>query len=203
MNESDEREDQEIPRAWHGARATVALSVVALGYFGAVWTEAVKSGTSAKWLPAPVAYFTQVAGLFPRAAKVALDYRVEGWRCREKKWEEIDVFPYFPIDADNKENRFYRVFHFYSQDRTTLRALEDFIVDRYNGDVIAAEAAGRGGARIGGIRLTRLTLPFGDPGEGSERFARKPLAAIPEDERKVLYHTPESSREKRCPQIAR
>jgi hypothetical protein len=194
----DAREDEGIPRAWRSNKATVALSIVAIGYFGAVWTEAVKSGTSARWLPAPVAYFTQVAGLYTRAAQGVTEYHVEGWRCREKKWDEIDIFPYFPIDADNKENRFYRLFHFYSHDRQALRALNDFVVDRHNTDVIAAEAAGRGGERIGGIRVVKLLLPFGAPGEGSARYARKPLSAYSEEERKEAYTVSDSHREKQC-----
>ena len=73
-----------------------------------VFFEAAKSGTAAKYLgkvmgdeaAAPFAYFTQLAALFPGAARHAIDYRVEGWRCRDKTWAEIDVRPYFPIDAD-------------------------------------------------------------------------------------------------------
>jgi|HubBroStandDraft_4_1064222.scaffolds.fasta_scaffold448832_1 hypothetical protein len=194
----DEREDDGIVRAWRGRRAPVVLAVLAAVYIAAVWSEAVKSGTSARWMPAPLAYFTQIARLFPRAATATLDYRVEGFRCRDATWAEIDVTPFFPIDADNKENRFYRALHFYHDHRPTMRALDAFTVTRYNEGAIAAAAQGRGGERIGGIRVHRLTIPFGVPGEGAERYARRPLFAYPEDERKELYHTPESMREERC-----
>ena len=125
-----EPEDDLIARAWGGGVITKVLGAFAIAYFVAVWSEAAKSGTSAKWLPAPVAYFTQVAALFPSAARHAFDYRVEGWRCRDKEWSEIDVRPWFPIESDNKESRFYRAMHFYGEHphRQTLHALDTFIV---------------------------------------------------------------------------
>jgi hypothetical protein len=201
---SNEREDDDVARAWGGSTVPVVLGVLAVAYLVAVWSEAVKSGTSAKWLPAPLAYFTQVAALFPGAARSALEYRVEGWRCREKAWAEIDVRPWFPIDADNKESRFYRALHFYADQhphRQTLRALDEFIVEHHDADQIDAAAQGRGEAPIGGVRFVRLHVPFGAPGDGSARYQRKPLAEYPEDQRKELYYTPESKREERCRQL--
>src|SRR6185369_16131667 len=99
------------------------------------------------------AYFTQLAALFPGAARHAIDYRVEGYRCRDKTWVEIDVWPWFPIDAGNKENRFYRVIHFYGDahpHRQTMRALDEFIVGRYDADLIDAASRGQRGDPIGG-----------------------------------------------------
>jgi hypothetical protein len=194
----DQREDDGVARAWRGRAAPIVLGVIAAAYVAAVWSEAVKSGTSAKWLPAPVAYFTQVARLFPRAAIATLDYHVDGFRCRDQAWTEIDVRPFFPIDADNKENRFYRTLHFFHDHRQTMRALDDFVTTRYNERALETAAQGQGGERIGGIRIHRLTLPFGAPGEGAARYAKKPLGAYADDERKEIYHTPESKREERC-----
>jgi hypothetical protein len=201
---SRDHEDDGVARAWGGGAVTKVLGAVAALYLVAVWSEAVKSGTSAKWLPAPVAYFTQVAALFPGAARVSLDYRVEGYRCHDKTWSEIDVRPYFPIDADNKENRFYRFFHFYHQaDEEMMRALEAFVLHHYNADAVDAAAAGRGGEQVGGVRFVRLKLPIGAPGDGEPRYERKPLDAYPEDVRDRLFATPKAQREERCAAIGR
>ena len=199
---SRHHEDDGVARAWGGGVVTKALGVVAVVYLAGVWSEAVKSGTSARWLPAPVAYFTQVAALFPGAARVTLDYRVEGYRCRDKSWSEIDVRPYFPIDADNKENRFYRFFHFYHQaDEEMMRALEAFVLHHHNADAIDAAAAGRGGEQVGGVRFVRLKLPIGAPGDGEPRYERKPLDAYPDEVRERIFATPKAQREERCAAI--
>jgi hypothetical protein len=203
---STEHEDPEVARSFGGAVVPVILGVIALAYLGAVWSEARKPGTSAKWLPAPLAYFTQIAALFPGASRHAIDYRVEGWRCRDKQWVEIDHRAWFPIEADNKESRFYRAMHFYADGRAhrqTLQALDEFIVDHHNADTIDLRAQGKGGDEIGGVRFVKLTTPFGNPGDGSPRYERKPLTSFAEDQRKDMYYTPESKREKRCAQIGR
>ena len=67
--------------------------------------------------PRPWLYFSQVAALFVNAAPKVIDYRAEGWSCTEHRWIEIDVRPYFRIDADNKENRFQRALQFYRKNR--------------------------------------------------------------------------------------
>lgn len=205
-----DRDGEGVARAWGEAVVPRLLAgVLAAGYLAAVLTEAAKSGTSARWLPSPVAYFTQVAALFPRASRTAIEYRVEGFQCREGRegrggqWVEIDVRPWFPIDADNKENRFYRAMHFYHDHRQTMRALDEFVVGHYNADAVDAAAQGNGRELLGGVRFVRLLLPFGDPGEGTERYARKALAEQPADQRKDLYWTPESKREERCARIRR
>lgn len=192
------------------------LAAIAALYLVGIFAEAAtsKTGASQHFLTehlghdvgAPIAYFTQIAALFPGAAGHATDYRVEGYRCRDKVWAEIDVRPYFPIDADNKENRFYRAIHFYGDahpHRQTLRALDELIVSRYDSDLIDAAARGKAGEPIGGVRFVRLHVPFGKPGDGSPRYERQPLAAHSADERKDLYYTPESKREERCNRIGR
>lgn len=203
----DEREDDGVARAWGGGTVPKVLGAVACLYFVALWSEAaIKSGIAAKWLPAPLAYFTQIATLFPGPTQHAIDYRVEGYRCRDRAWAEIDVSPYFPIDADNKESRFYRSIHFYGDQhphRQTLHALDDFITGRYDGDIIDAAAQGRGGDPIGGVRFVKLAVPIGQPGDGAARYERKPLAEYPAEARKVLYNTPESKREERCARMGR
>jgi hypothetical protein len=192
-----------VARAWGGGAVVAALTVVSVAYFGFVFAEAYKAGSAAKRLPAPIAYFTQIASLFPRSARHVIDYRVEAFRCKDKAWEEIDPSPWFPIDADNKENRFYRTMHFFGehQHRETLRALEDFIWGHYESDRIAAAARGDGRPPIGGVRFVRVQSDIGAPGDVEARFAKKPLPSFGPDDRRDLYYTPESRREARCKQL--
>lgn len=203
----DRRDQTEVARAWGDAVAPkVILGAVTVVYLIAIFGEAAKSGWAAKYLPAPLAYFTQVAALFPHASRHAIDYRAEGFRCKDGTWFEIDPTPWFPIDAGNKENRFYRTMHFYGDahpHRQTLRAIDDFIVTHYNESARANAAAGNGGPTdvLGGVRFTKVTTPFGNPGEGSERYRKRPLAEYGEDQRKVFYYSPESKREERCKRI--
>ncbi len=202
----DERPDDEPVRAWGGVVVKLLLAIVSIVYFGCVFAEANKAGTAARLLPAPLAYFTQIAALFPGAARSAIDYRVEGWRCKDKAWAEIDVRPWFPIDADNKENRFYRTMHFFGEHphRETLRALDEFITSHYERDRIAAEARGDGRPAVGGVRFVRVKVPIGQPGEDTARYSRLPLASYAEDDRndrKDFYWTPESRRDARCAQL--
>ena len=116
------------------------LLVAAVLYLAAVWLDGIGNGLPVKVLPRPVAYFMQIATLFPRAATMAIDYRVEAWSCSEKKWQELDIRPYFPIDADDKENRFQRVMHFYRDHRKTMQTLERYVVgDENHGRVLPGQ----------------------------------------------------------------
>jgi hypothetical protein len=211
----DRQRGNDVARAFGGTAVPRVLAVLSVLYFTGVFFEAAKNGTAAKYLgkamgseaAAPFAYFTQLAALFPGASRHAIDYRVEGWRCRDKTWAEIDVRPYFPIDADSKENRFYRAIHFYGDahlHRQTLHALDEFIVHGYDTDAVEAAVHGKPSEPIGGVRFVKVMVPFGGPGEGSPRYERRALEAYPEDQRKTLaYHTPESKREERCSRIGR
>lgn len=196
-------DDKQVARAFPGGLAPkIALGIVAAIYLMGVFAEAVKEGSASKVLklPTSLAYFTQLAALFPHASRRAIDYRIEGFRCKDEAWVELDPWPYFPIDAGNKENRFYRAIHFYGDahpHRQTLRALDDYVTTRENAK------RSLGGEVLGGIRLLKVTTPFGKPGEPAERYQRKPLTDYPEDQRKVLYYSPQSKREERCKWIAR
>jgi hypothetical protein len=191
MAAADRGDEEPIARGLRGRAAPLAIGAVAVVYLSAIWIEAVDAGSAARRLslPAPIAYFTQIAGLFERAARHALDHRVEGYACGEGKWVEIDVSPSFPIEAENKENRLYRALHFYSEHRPTMRALDKFVVDRHND---------RSAQKIGGVRFVRLRLPLPEPGAPVPRFSRRPLETYPEEARKNLYWTPESTRITRC-----
>ncbi len=177
-----------------GVRA--ALKVLGGLYLAGVWLDGVGSNLPSKVLPRAANYFMQIAALFPKAATFSIDYRAEGWVCADGKWEELDTRPYFPIDPDDKENRYQRVMHFYRQHRETMQALDAFLVDAHNGgkhdDGIARDK------RIGGIRTLSLRIPLPNPGDPITRHAYKPLSAFPEAERAYFYHTRRSRRAERC-----
>jgi hypothetical protein len=166
-----------------------ALVITAALYVATVWLDGVGSTFPSKLLPRPWVYFAQVAALFTTASPKIIDYRAEGWVCAEKKWVEVDVRPYFPLDAENKENRFQRVLQFYRKNRTVMRSLEDFVMRRYN-----ATAS----KEIGGVRFLSLRIPYPAPGEHVTPYERRPLASYPKDQRKDWYWTPRSKRAERC-----
>ncbi len=165
-------------------------------YLAGVWLDGVGSNLPAKVLPRTVNYFMQIAALFPKAAVMSIDYRAEGWVCEEDRWDELDTRPYFPIDPDDKENRFQRVMHFFRQHRATMHALDAYLVQSHN-DGKHADGIGSDRA-IGGVRLQSLRIPLPKPGDALVRPVRRPLASYPEEQRAFFYHTPKSKRAERC-----
>lgn len=189
-----EAKDEETPRVeplppppstWRRNGLLFASAI----YLAVVWLDAVGSNLPAKLLPRAALYFGQIAALFKWAGEKQIDYRAEGWVCAEKKWVEIDVRPFFPLDADNKENRFYRAVQFYRRDRKVMRALDDYVVRRENA---------RSDRKIGGVRFLSLRIPYPPPGSTIQPYARKELATYPEDQRHDWYWTPKSKRHERC-----
>ncbi len=178
------------------APGRVTLWALAAAYLAGVWLDGSGTGIPAKILPRVPNYFLQVAALFPRAAVASIDYRAEGFVCAEGAWMEIDTRPYFPIDPDDKENRFARVMHFFRQDRRTMTALDSYLVEKHNEahreDGIPSDRS------IGGVRLLSLRIPLPSPGDPIEAVSRRPLASYPEEQRKVFYHTPRSKLAERC-----
>ena len=181
--------------AWR-ARGRVVLRAVAAAYLLGVWLDGVGSGIPAVLLPRAANYFVQVSALFPRAAVASIDYRAEGFACDDGAWMELDTRPYFPIDPDDKENRFSRVMHFFRENRTTMTALDSYLVDKHNAgkheDGIPRDRA------IGGVRLWSLRTPIPSPGDRLERASRHPLSSYPEKQRQAFYHTPASRVAERC-----
>jgi hypothetical protein len=198
-DERDERDEREPPRrkAKKKKRRTPRavpsrfrgfwIAVAGL-YLATVWLDGIGSTFPAKVTPRAWLYFSQVAALFVNAAPKVIDYRAEAWSCSEHRWIEVDVRPYFRIDADNKENRFQRALQFYRKNRVVMRALEDFIVTRRNA----------AGANIGGVRFSSLRLPYPAPGEHVAPFEQRPLSAYSADMKKDWYWTPASRRTQRC-----
>ncbi|WP_438016247.1 hypothetical protein WMF18_36195 [Sorangium sp. So ce315] len=174
------------------ARALGAL------YLASILLAAAGSPLPERLLPRTALYFTQIARLFPYAALSSIDHRAEGFRCSDRAWVEIDTRPYFPISAGDKENRFYRAMHFFRQNRPVLQALDEFLVARHNARLTAGITEGTAGGRIGGVRLSSLRLPLPEPGQRFPRHERRPLDTMPEELRKVRYHTPQLKRRARC-----
>jgi hypothetical protein len=144
--------------------------LVGLGglYIAAVFCEAVGWQLHGL-LYRPILFFCQIAALFPRAATYSIEYRAEGYTCSGRV-VEIDVRPYFPIHADDKESRFDRALFFY-------RTEPD---------------------KIGGVVFMSLRIPIPAPGTPFPRYERVPLADHPKEQRKVWYVTPHDLVLSRC-----
>ena len=179
-----------------GSAGRLALRSVAAIYLVGLWLDGVGCDWPARALPRPVEYFMQVAALFPDAATAASQYRAEGWVCADADWAEIDVRPYFPLDPDDKENRFQRALHFYVDDPAVTRALDAYLVQRHDtrplDDGIPADRP------IGGVRLLSVREPIPPPGSEVHRYQRRPLADYPRAERHLVYRTPKAIVDERC-----
>jgi hypothetical protein len=167
-------------------RAALAAAIV---YLACVWLDAVGTGIPDAMLPRSALFFVQVAQLFPRAAVDAIEWRAKGYRCDQRRFEELDLSPYFPIHAGDKENRFDRALFFYLEDKRVLAALDAFIAD--------AEA--KRGDRIGGVMILSLRSPIAAPGSDEPRHRRLPVDQIPPSvARRYWYVTGPAERARRC-----
>lgn len=166
-----------------------ALIALAGFYLADVWLDGVGSTLPGKILPRSLLYFGQIAALFPHAGEKQIDYRAEGYRCSDHKWVEIDPRPWFPIDNDNKENRFYRGVQFYRENRKVMRALDEYIVKHHNASH---------DEKIGGVRILSLRIPLPPPGTKIDPYKREELAKYPDDQRHNWYWSPGSMRRERC-----
>ena len=166
----------------------MALAVAGALYIAAVFIEGAGGSRLARIVPRPVLFFCQIASLFPRAATHRIEYRAEGLPCQGPAFE-IDVRPFFPIHADDKESRFDRALRFYRKDRPTMEALETYVMDAYN----------RGQTdKVAGVVFLSLRVPIPLPGSGFPRYQRAPLADFPKDQRNVWYATSRDDVNSRC-----
>jgi hypothetical protein len=184
-----------LAEPWTSPRFRRVLTVVAGIYALFVWMDAAGLNLPDRILPLPLRFFMQEAALFPDAARDSIEYRAEGYLCGAARFEEIDVRPYFPIQRDDKESRFYRAMFFHRRQKKVLEALDQFIVTQHNR--VHPEA------RIGGVMLLSLRIPIPEPGTPEPRYQRLPLADYPQEvERKYWYVTPSSERTQRCEEAA-
>jgi hypothetical protein len=173
-----------------------ALRWLAVAYLTGVWLDGAGSTLPGQVLPRVANYFLQVSALFPYSATASIDYRAEAWVCSDRTWQELDTRPYFPLDPDDKENRFQRVMHFFRENEPTMRALDEYLVTGHGvgrgPDGIAQDRA------IGGVRLCSLRIPIPKPGDPIEPVRHRPLSDYPHEERHYFYHTPKSIVAERC-----
>lgn len=172
------------------SRVRWLLVLISTGYLLTVWLDGIGSPLPAKLVPRPWLYFAEVAALFKNAGMMSISYRAEGWSCSDARWVEVDVRPWFRIDAETKESRFHRTLQFYRKNRTVMRALEDYVVRKNN--------ASSSLPRIGGLRFLSLRVPYPKLGAHVEPIERKPLSAYPDEMRHTWYVTPTSNRRERC-----
>jgi len=168
-----------------------ALAAVGALYLAGIWLEAAGAPLHAV-VPRPLHYFLQVAKLFTNAVPIAAEYRAEAYSCSDHVWRELDVRPFFPIRADDKESRFDRAMFFYRRQPAVMAALDEYLVTANN----------RVSAPVGGVFLMSLRIPIPAPGEATEPYRRRPLSDYGADLRKYWYRTPTPLRQARCGQIA-
>jgi hypothetical protein len=183
----------DIAQAWGPPWLRSISIALAVLYLASVWGDAVTNRIPTRWLPAVTRPFVQSAGLFPHSAEAVIEWRVLGYRCSVGKFEELDVRPYFPIHADDKESRFDRALFFYHTNPRVLGALDHYI----SREASKPDADGRVD-RIGGVILFSLRLPIPELGATPERYERKPLSTYAHDEKKYWYTTSTADRERRC-----
>ena len=166
----------EVPRRRWLRRAAL---VAAAAYLACIWLDAVGTGIPTAILPAPLRFFVQVAQLFPRAAVDAIEWRAKGYRCRDRRFEELNLSPYFPIHSEDKEGRFDRAMFFYFEDKRVLAALDAFIAD--------AEA--KRGDPIGGVMLMSLRTPNRRPRHRRAALsAPMPMTEMPHSVAPAYWH---------------
>ena len=90
--------------------------------------------------------------LFTDAARDAIEWRAEGWRCDISQFEAIDVRPLFPIRRDDKESRFYRAISSTTGSGACSR--------RSTSSSFEAHNRAHPEARIGGVMLLDLRIPI-------------------------------------------
>jgi hypothetical protein len=165
----------------------LALGIAGALYIAGVFIEGA-GGRLDRAVFRPVLFFCQIASLFPRGATHRIEYRAEGLPCQGPAFE-VDVRPFFPIHADDKESRFDRALHFYRNDRPTMEALETYLMEGYNR---------RGSDKIAGVVFLSLRVPIPKPGSDFPRFQRAPLSEFPKEQRKVWYATSRDVVNRRC-----
>jgi len=129
-----------------------------------------------------------MAALFPRAATHSIEYRAQGYTCSGPV-REIDLRPYFPIHADDKENRFSRAMHFVRGEPIAMEALEAYVMREYNRAT---------SEKIGGVSFVGLYVPIPALGTPFPRNSRIPLTEFGKDVRKVIHVTPHETVLKHC-----
>lgn len=165
------------------------LLLAALGYLLLILLNVTRSGWVYRWIPGPPRYFSQIAALFPSSKINDVEYRAEGWDCQEGLFLEIDTRPFFPIHADNKENRFSRAMHLFRHHNRVKSRLAAYVAARHNARIAdnpSVAAEGEPG-RVGGVRLVVGLTPIPPVSAGAKRYRRLPLSVFPWEQRRIWY----------------
>jgi hypothetical protein len=186
------------PGALQGRRwRTWAIRFAAAVYLLGVWLEGVGWGAPVRAvLPHWISFFTEVAALFTRAGQFSIEYRAEAYVCDAGEWRELDTRAYFPIDENDKENRFQRVMYFYRHRNAVMHAVDRFLVDSHND--LARDDGIPSDEKIGGVRLLSLRGPLPEIGAPLSRVHRVPLTEIPKKERNPWFTTSSAKITERC-----
>jgi hypothetical protein len=182
----NERELVEYPPGSPFVRRS--LVVIAALFLLAVFSEGVWPAGLTRIVYQPILLFCQMAALFPKAATHSIEYRAQGYTCSGPV-KEIDLRPYFPIHADDKENRFSRAMHFVRGEPTAMDALEAYVMREYNRDATD---------KIGGVSFIGLYVPIPALGTPFSRNTRLPLSDFPKEVRHVIHVTPHETVLRRC-----
>lgn len=179
----------------HPFRAVLVL--LSLAYFFFMVLGQFRSGLAYRMLPGPILFFTQIAGLFTSAKKDDVDFRAEGWSCEKGRFQEIDIRPFFPIQFENKENRFQRTLYFYRHHQKVIESLDQYLTQNYNRTYALLGKPEQLGElekpgkmeRIGGIRFVAARTPIPNPEAKILRYHRRSLSEYPLDQIKPLYES--------------
>ncbi len=173
---------------------------MALIYLLLVILNEYRIGLAYRYVPGPLLYFSQIAGLFPDAKDMDVEFRAEGWSCDDGLFRELDVRPFFPIQSDNKENRFERALFFYHGNSKVLASLAGYITRHQN--ILVEKEGGDSrpysSGRIGGVRLVSAYKPIPALSENAVRYHRMPLSDYPNTQLRTWYETPSEIIWKRC-----
>ncbi|MCA9522288.1 MAG: hypothetical protein KC609_15010 [Myxococcales bacterium] len=159
-----------------------------------------------RWFPRPFRFFTQIACLFPYAKRANLDYRVLAYSCDAKRYAELDVRPFFPVNREHKENRFHRAIYFYRRHRRVLQSVEKYLVARYRELLLRTGGApGTSEVRgpIGGVLITKVRQSLPPVGSRMPRYRRLRLRDYPRSSIWTVYRTPKSLIRQRCREVRR
>lgn len=167
------------------------LAALAALYLAGIWLDAAGVPLN-EIVPRPILYFMQVARLFPHALPMTTEFRAEAAACGSDEFHELDVRPFFPVRANDKENRFERALFFYRNQRLVMHALDRYLVDSVNRT---------GAGTIAAVRFMSLRIPIPPPGHVTKPYQRQPIADYPPDYRKYWYETPAKMRRERCKRI--
>lgn len=151
--------------------------------------------------PRPFRYFGQIACLFPRAKTSALEYRVLAYSCEKRDFAELDLRPFFPVNADHKENRLHRALYFFHDQPAVMRELEAYILRRYRAFLAGTQRRlGTSELRgpIGGIAVAKIREPLPKLGEKIPRYRRKRFLEFPTSQAAIGFRSRYRETIKRC-----